>query len=672
MNFSVRRLINILVVSSSISLLILGLSAILSNFMMNKNQKQFITAMDITTLSRNISNLIVTDIVRQANYSDNARQGKKISVALAVQSDTPFYAFYDDLKLLSKSYPQLDRIILNLNEEYDRYVDIEMAIIKNVNTAIDLRLKFKQQFTSIDSDINVLKRWLQQRKETEANKDTISANFTKLLLELNKLKNQKMFISSMEDIKNNLRMEFKYLNTNMAPILHTGSKSTEGDMAVKKALLSLSNKGFGKRDSVYYLRNSIIMNQDELLKNQKGLFQSVLKIGEHLSELKFVVSSISDETIKASKQLSMTILTVVTCLSIMFLAFFYFLGRNILSIISNSLSKLISAMVNISSGKRGLDSKVDVPPQQELAQLSNSFNDMIAQLRQSQLDMEILNNAYQRFVPEKGLQLLGKQSIIEINLGDHIECNMSVLFSDIRDFTSITENMTSSESFSFVNEYLKIMEPVIEKHHGFIDKYIGDAVMALFPDKDGADNAINAGLAMMSALDELNQMRISRGDEAINIGVGINTGNLILGTIGGEVRLEETVIGDTVNVASRMESLNKQFGTQILISESTYQSISEDYRKTVRNIGFTAIKGKAEKATAYEVFSHNTKDLIGQKQKVAPMLLNACAFIERGEHKNAQGAFSNCRKLAPNDPVILYYIEYLMNHNRRHGDKPNN
>lgn len=325
-------------------------------------------------------------------------------------------------------------------------------------------------------------------------------------------------------------------------------------------------------------------------------------------------------------------------------------------------------MVDISSGNSTLDQRVDIPPHKELAKLSNSFNEMIAQLEQSQLNMQKLNKAYQKFVPEKGLELLGRSSITQIRLGDNSECLMSVLFSDIRDFTSITEQMTASESFDFINEYLKVMEPIIEKYNGFIDKYIGDAVMALFPDKLGADDAVKAAIEMLTALEGLNSERKIRGLIPIDIGVGVNTGDLILGTIGGEIRMEETVIGDTVNVASRMESLNKQFGTHILISECTFKSLSSNLDIKVRGIGYTAIKGKVEKAAAYEVYNHYHPDLVQQKTQVSDQLLDACGYFELDKRKEAVATFKKCKALAPMDPVIDYYLNLLSNHSRREGD----
>lgn len=142
---------------------------------------------------------------------------------------------------------------------------------------------------------------------------------------------------------------------------------------------------------------------------------------------------------------------------------------------------------------------------------------------------------------------------------------MSVLFANIRSFTSLSEKMTPADNFKFINAYLSRMQPVINQHHGFIDKYIGDAIMALF--SGDADNAVQAGIAMLQKLAEYNQSRQRSGYVPIQIGIGINTGLLMLGTVGGEERMDGTVISDAVNRASRIEGMTKMYGATLLITE---------------------------------------------------------------------------------------------------------
>jgi predicted ATPase/class 3 adenylate cyclase/tRNA A-37 threonylcarbamoyl transferase component Bud32 len=191
-------------------------------------------------------------------------------------------------------------------------------------------------------------------------------------------------------------------------------------------------------------------------------------------------------------------------------------------------------------------------------------------------NIQAINRAYERFVPQQFLSHLSRESITDVQLGDQIQREMTILFSDIRDFTSISEGMSPAENFQFVNEYLRHMEPQITHQHGFIDKYIGDAIMALFPHT--AEDAIRAALEMLRSLEQFNEARIERGEIPIRIGIGLHTGLLMLGIVGGPNRMDGTVISDAVNLASRVESLTKHYGASLLITEATRQRLQHPIR----------------------------------------------------------------------------------------------
>lgn len=212
-------------------------------------------------------------------------------------------------------------------------------------------------------------------------------------------------------------------------------------------------------------------------------------------------------------------------------------------------------------------------------------------------DLRKLNLSYERFVPKDFLSLLGKKQITEVALGDHKQQNMSVLFMDIRGFTNLSEKMTPTENFAFINEFLGIMEPIIRLHNGFIDKYIGDAIMALFPEM--ADDALTCAVEMIKVLDQYNKLRKERQEPQIRIGIGINSGQLILGTVGNDKRMDGTVISDAVNVASRVEHLTKEYGQSILITENTLRQLKNSKRYPLQKLAETEIRGKKEKMTIY-------------------------------------------------------------------------
>ena len=207
-------------------------------------------------------------------------------------------------------------------------------------------------------------------------------------------------------------------------------------------------------------------------------------------------------------------------------------------------------------------------------------------------ELEVLNRAYERFVPAEFLDQLGKENITAVELGDQVEKTMTILFSDIRSFTSLSESMSPSDTFAFINDFLERMGPVIRRRGGFIDKYIGDAIMALFP--GAPDDALLAAGDMLAELEKMNQARAERGATAIDIGVGIHMGSLMLGTIGEAERMEGTVISDSVNLASRLEGLTKKFEPKVLISEATRAALKHPEQFRLNYLGEGRVKGKQE------------------------------------------------------------------------------
>jgi adenylate cyclase len=173
-----------------------------------------------------------------------------------------------------------------------------------------------------------------------------------------------------------------------------------------------------------------------------------------------------------------------------------------------------------------------------------------------------------------------------------------VLFSDLRKFTTISEKIPPQEMLAILNRYFTRMATIVEEHGGVVDKYVGDALMALFGaplnHPDDADRAMKAALEMIEALDELNREWVQRGLTAIGLGIGINTDIVVAGNMGSKTRLNYTVIGDGVNLASRLEDLTKtpEYQTRIIVSSSTLAKAKDRYR--TRRLGEVAVRGKQE------------------------------------------------------------------------------
>jgi len=214
---------------------------------------------------------------------------------------------------------------------------------------------------------------------------------------------------------------------------------------------------------------------------------------------------------------------------------------------------------------------------------------------------EKIKHAMGKYISQDVMQNVVK-NIDELKLGGK-RADVTVLFADIRGFTSLSENMSAEEVSNILNEYFTGIEPIISKHSGVINKFIGDAVMAIFGepihDKNHALNAVKCADEILEKVEELQKKWLKEGKPKIEIGVGINTGEAFVGNIGSETRLEYTVIGDVVNLASRIENYNKIYKTKFLISATTYEKVRNIV--DVIKISEVSIRGKAKKLDIYEV-----------------------------------------------------------------------
>jgi adenylate cyclase len=271
-----------------------------------------------------------------------------------------------------------------------------------------------------------------------------------------------------------------------------------------------------------------------------------------------------------------------------------------------------------------------------------------------------LTRAASRFVPNEFLALLGHESIIDVQLGEAVQQEMSVLFSDIRGFTSLSETMTPEDNFKFINAYLSRMEPSILENGGFIDKYIGDAIMALF--SGSADDAVKASLSMLRVLGEYNTTRGRPGRPCLQIGIGIHTGSLMLGTVGGQSRMDSTVISDTVNLASRIESLTKEYGVSLLISQQTLSRLQNPMEYNLRFIEQVKVKGKSKAVAVFEVFDADEPQLKVGKLATKSMFEEGLFLCYRGSFREAALLFKECLRINPGDAIARIYLQRCQQH----------
>ena len=282
---------------------------------------------------------------------------------------------------------------------------------------------------------------------------------------------------------------------------------------------------------------------------------------------------------------------------------FYFLGFlisiSLLAVfifsmtITNPIEKLASLIKVVARGNFSVSARRIINSKDEVGDLAKAFDNMTDGLKERDKVKTLFSKFHGSTIAE---DLMNKK----IGIGGSNK-EVTIFFSDIRGFTSFSEGRSPEEVVSMLNEYFAIMVRIIQQNHGIVDKFIGDAIMAVWgapkTTPRDAQNAIRACLEMRKALDELNQRRIAKGQPPILIGMGVHTGPAISGTIGSDDRMEYTVIGDAVNMSSRIESSTKAFGTDLLISEATAKIVDAEFALTLA--GAAEVKGKSEPLNFY-------------------------------------------------------------------------
>ena len=272
-----------------------------------------------------------------------------------------------------------------------------------------------------------------------------------------------------------------------------------------------------------------------------------------------------------------------------------------------------------------------------------------SELARANQGLRQLVEASRRFVPHDFLEVLGRQSIVDVCPGDETAERMTILFSDVRGFTTLSEAMPAGELFRFINRYLADVLVPIHARGGFVDKFIGDAIMALFRNPGAA---VLASVDMFRALEAFN----AKDDRTVRIGVGLHTGPLILGTLGDDTSLQCTVISDAVNLASRLEGMTKQLGCNLLISDDTLQAAELGAQVTTRCVGRFAVKGKTEPTMLHQVIDAEPADQgAAIRAAIEPFERGRDAWYT-GALDEAQRHFAEALAINPHDTLIKMYL----------------
>ena len=318
------------------------------------------------------------------------------------------------------------------------------------------------------------------------------------------------------------------------------------------------------------------------------------------------------------------------------------------------IKKATKTVKNIADGD--LSARVNYRSKDELGQICDQVNEMAVSLEKSFEEKDRTEKFYYKFVPEKFREYLGKEDFTDLALGDASSRELTVLFCDIRSFSINSEIMTAKENFAFVNTIYGKAGPIIREHNGFVDKYIGDAVMALF---EKPEDAVKCGIDLYRAIvldpDTAKELKISE----INIGIGIHTGMAMIGIVGESERLSGTVISDTVNLSSRLESLTKQYKTAILVSKDTVDRLPEPEALDLRYLGMVQVAGVNEVKGVYEVLDCLPDDIKNVRSDNRTDLREAIRLFQLGQRDEALKALEDLREEGRSDYVSDKYLEYI-------------
>jgi class 3 adenylate cyclase len=279
-----------------------------------------------------------------------------------------------------------------------------------------------------------------------------------------------------------------------------------------------------------------------------------------------------------------------------------------------------------------------------------------ARLRAADEHQRSLMDVQSRFVPNELLRVLDIDDLRRVRSGHRVEREMTVLISDIRGFTTMIEDMDVLEASNLATGFLRAVELPIISCNGMIQDVRGDEIVAVFESEP--DNAVRAGLAMLRSLTEHNRERVALGSEELRVGIGINTGAVGVGLVGGVNRMVLTIIGDAVNLAARIESANKRYGSTLLISDATYWRLSKPDQFDLRRMERVLVVNRRRPVTMYEVYNEDPAPLRSAKRAAQPAFDEAFRLFDAGEASQARAAFEHCHELLPDDPVAALHLAH--------------
>ena len=268
-------------------------------------------------------------------------------------------------------------------------------------------------------------------------------------------------------------------------------------------------------------------------------------------------------------------------------------------------------------------------------------------------------DAFERFVPPAYLRRIATEGLGSIRLGKADQQWVTILCCDIRGFTALSERLVPSELISLVNRLLDRITRAVNGWHGVIDKFLGDAVLCIFEGGDSAQRAVASGVDILSAVRLFNTEEDRPDDESVQIGIGLHTGTVILGTIGSSERMDSTVLGLTVNLAKRLEEITRPLGVDMLISEEVARQLPDGHDHRFRKLGKTSVKGCSVPLTIFEVYDHDPPEIQRLKDRIGALMAEGIERFEADDPDAALSRFKEAQSIFPQDTPLRLLITSL-------------
>ena len=324
------------------------------------------------------------------------------------------------------------------------------------------------------------------------------------------------------------------------------------------------------------------------------------------------------------------------------------------------IKKIEKAIYRLSDGK--IKDDIQIGGNKQFEGIEHGLNKINDVYKEKENLIKKTNLEYEKFIPKQFLKFLGKNSILELELGNQVQKEVTTMFCDIRNSTATSSTLSLEDNFNYINSYLKVVSPLIRKHGGFVDKYLGDGVLAVFV---RAEDAIECAVQIVRAIEQKNKS--ASNTPSMDIGISLNTGEVVFGVVGEEERKSPTIISDTVNLASKMENINKYFHTKIIFSKRTLNSLKNEYPLSYRFLGTLTLEDK-DYLSLFECLDSYDKKIREKLESVKITFEQGVRYYNLGKYHNAKENFQLVLKRVREDKVA--YMYYNKCEQKINGENP--